>query len=382
MDFHHSRLLVAIETDATRYHGEHARRPCVLNPAETEQMLAHLATDLAVLLPEIRHCAISMAGALYDQTQLLRPGYPVFSALESVLSNHRKKGEHGPLRLGIGADDGAMPLDGLQPGDKIPIGLLQTLPIVVNGQAELVLELSDSMEHLFLERGQLSAHSARALEANFGVAVNHARFMTVTDLNAMLHLQLEHFGFLALWELLDAAINSSPVELSVTGRGGQEFTWDGQQVIARFQTFDYWATQGPGRSVSGSQQMLAKAYSDWTREYRQFLATLGAHHVVVQQYLPGSDGKALPGSFFVENSTLPPAAHAAAVTEHSSGELGTVAVTVVSETGQFNYYPLKPQGLNDLHAAIRLLPGATGDVSFPGSIVYDQQNRCLAADKV
>ena len=382
MPVHHTRLLVAIETDATRYHGENARRPRVLTPIEAEQMLAHLVTDLSTLLPDSRQCAIGMAGALYDQTQLLRPAYPVFSSLETLLLEHLDGKDFRPIRLGIGAEKDVMPADDLQPGKDIPIGLLQTLPIIISGEAELVMELSDTMEHLFLERGQLSAHSARAVEANFGVAVNHARFMTVTDLNAMLHLQLEHFGFLALWELLDAAINSSPVALSVSGQGGQEFSWDGQRVIGRFQTFDYWATQGAGRSVSGSQQMLAKAYSDWTREYRQFLATLGAHHVIVEQRLPGQGGDALPGSFFIEKSALVPARHAAAITEHSSGELGTVAVTVVNDAGQFNYYPLRPQGLNELHAAIRLLPGSTGDVSFPGSIVYDQQNRCLAADKL
>jgi len=162
----------------------------------------------------------------------------------------------------------------------------------------------------------------------------------------------------------------------------QEFQWDGNTVHCQFQTFDYWATQGAGRSVAGPEQGLAKSYSDWTREYRQYLATLGAHHVSVRQYLPGQFDQPLEGNFFVEKSMLAAARSCAKVTEHSSGELGTVAVSVMTGDGQLNFYPLLPQGLNELHAAIRKLPGDTGEVSFPGSIVYDEQSRCLAADKL
>ena len=46
------RLLVAIETDATRYYGADARRPAVLNAADAEQMLAHIAGKDARAPPE------------------------------------------------------------------------------------------------------------------------------------------------------------------------------------------------------------------------------------------------------------------------------------------------------------------------------------------
>ena len=76
------RILVAVETDATRYYGPNAARPALLGATDAEQMLAHIAADLHSLLPGISDCSLIATGALFDQTQILRPGYPVFSALE------------------------------------------------------------------------------------------------------------------------------------------------------------------------------------------------------------------------------------------------------------------------------------------------------------
>ena len=78
------RMLVAVETDATRYYGPDAIRPAVLGERDAEQLLSHLAADLKALLPEVASCSLITAGVLLDQTQVLRPGYPVFEALEDV----------------------------------------------------------------------------------------------------------------------------------------------------------------------------------------------------------------------------------------------------------------------------------------------------------
>ena len=78
----HQYILVGIETDPTRYHGEHASRPALLERVAAEQILAHIAADLTAMFPAISRCSLSMAGALFDQTQILRPRLPVYSALE------------------------------------------------------------------------------------------------------------------------------------------------------------------------------------------------------------------------------------------------------------------------------------------------------------
>jgi len=371
------RIMVAIETDATRYYGPDAVRPAVLDAARTEQLLAHLAADLQALLPELSRCSLIAAGALYDQTQVLRPGYPLFAALEATATG--ASGRFQPGLVSIGAAGGRMPVPELQPFGDIPLGMLQLLPIVVHGPAPLVAEIGQAMEYRFLEEGQLSAHSATWLGPEFGITINHARLMTLTDLSALLRLQLEHFGFLPMWELLDAALAGRAETLTVTTSAGQRYEWTDGAVHTDFQTFDHWANKGGGANLPAGRLALAEGYGDLTREMRQYLTTLQAHGLTVHVHLPGSRDR-LEGSFFREVGAAAPAVSAPVVTEHNLGGLGTIAITVVHEGRIENYYPLRPRGLNDIHARLRdRIPGGQ-TFAFPGTLMYDEATRRLRPD--
>jgi hypothetical protein len=272
-----------------------------------------------------------------------------------------------------------MPHKELQPFRNIPLGILQILPVLLTGPRDLVRELHDEMEHIFLEQGQLSAHSAKGLESHFQVSVNHARFMTITDLNAMLHLQLKHFGVLPLWQLLDAAINPTDKVWEVRTEKGLEFKWRDGVVHSYFESFDWWAQYGGGVDIVASDSQLQGAYADWTREYRRYLTMLSAHGVPVHQHLPGLEDAVLEDTFLLEESMVSPQANAFPVTEHNADDLGTIAVTVVSGNRQINFYPLQANGLNDLHQFIHE-QGMGGDVAYPGQICYDRESRRLISD--
>jgi hypothetical protein len=372
------RILVAIETDATRFYGANATRPGVLGASDSEQLLAHVAADLKALFPEVSNCSLIVAGALFDQTQVLRPSYPVFRGLESA-STGNQVDRFEPRLVSIAAQNGMMPNDDLQPLPDIPLGLLQLLPVIVQGPASLVSELGELMEYRFLEEGQISAHSAAWMETAFSVSVNHARFMTLTDLNAMLRLQLEHRGFLPMWELLDAALNGQAGSLQVSSDSGQVYEWKDGAVWTCFETFDHWSNSGGGAKVDAARQVLAAAYGDWTRETRQYLTTLSAHGLDVRFTLAGSDDP-LAGTFLTEPGISASLDGDSSITEHSYAELGTIAVTACSEGEINHYYPLNPGGLNDIHAHIRdNLPGVH-TVAFPGTILYDEKSRCLVPD--
>ena len=119
----HQYILVGIETDPTRYHGENASRPVILDRTAAEQVLAHLAADLTNLFPAINRCALTMAGALFDQTQLLSPELLIYKALETLQQSSDPGNDFQPRLLSIGARKGHMPLDELQPFEHIPLGL-------------------------------------------------------------------------------------------------------------------------------------------------------------------------------------------------------------------------------------------------------------------
>lgn len=373
------RFLVALETDATKFYGANATRPELLGSSDSEQLLAHLAADLKTLLPQISGCSLITVGALYDQTQVLRPTYPVFSALEST-PTHKRPGPFEPRLVSIPAQNGVMPDHELQPLQDIPLGPLQLLPVVVHGSCERVSELGQLMEYRFLEEGQVSAHSAAWMESAFSISVNHARFMTLTDLNAMLRLQLEHFGFLPMWELLDAALGEQSGQTQVISALGHSYEWRDSAVWTCFETFDHWSGIGAGATVDAGRQGLAAAYGDWTRETRQFLTTLNAHGLDVRFTSP-EEGISLTGTFLRQYAGPVPFEDGATITEHSYAELGTVAVTTCSADQVHHYYPINPGGLNDIHSHIRKTVPGVHTVAFPGTILYDEKTRRLVPDR-
>jgi hypothetical protein len=375
----HQHILVGIETDPTRYHGENAGRPALLDKEAAEQVLAGIAADLKAVLPGFGHCALSMAGALFDQAQVLRPQMPLYGALEILQQSTGRDGGFRPRLLGIGASNGRMPLEELQPFEEITPGVLQILPILVSAPAREMDKLAVEMEHRFPEQGQLSSDSVKDVETHFQISVNQARFMTVSSLGALLRRQLEHYGFLPLWELLEAALTQATAELEVCTAAGARFKWHEGAVHSFFETFDWWANYGAGTDSPAADQQLQSAYADWTREYRRYQRVLDAHGVRVCRHLAGLEDAELKDSFLLEESTLAPPPAAAPVTEHDADGLGTVAVTVVSRERQMNFYPLLASGLNDLHRFIRD-NGLSGDVAYPGRIHYDESFRQLTSE--
>ena len=95
-----------------------------------------------------------------------------------------------------------------------------------------------------------------------------------------------------------------------------------------------------------------------------------------------SPDEPLEGTFLIEASGLEPPADAASVTEHSFGDLGTVAVSVAVNGRLNHYYPLIPEGLNDLHRAIRDAGLTGGGVAFPGTIAYSERQRGLQVESL
>jgi hypothetical protein len=196
----------------------------------------------------------------------------------------------------------------------------------------------------------------------------------------MLHLQLDSFNFTPLWELIECALFQPEETLEISTPEGNFFRYQGGHILSPFYSFDAWAGSGPGQSVAAEKHELGKRYADWTRVQRQYLVTLRSHGLLVSQHLPGQATQPVTERFLVELSEGQDVDDHTSITEHDAGDLGTVAVTVVRDRQQFNYYPLTPGGLNDIHDLLRDTLGCSANVSFPGHICYDNQTRRLVHD--
>lgn len=369
-------FLVAIEIDPGRIR-ERAResRPnaAILDQGDSEQMLAHLAADLAKLFPDFRKCRLAAAGALFDQCQVLRPGTPVFSALASAARAHGDT----PGQTAVGATDEGMADPALRPDGEIPPSLLTLLPMLALGNRELIESLSSEMEHRFLAEGQVSPHTAGWLESAFGVGIGHARFMTLTDLNAMFRMQLEHHGYLPLWSLIDAAVSGNPDVEAQTTATGAHFQLRGERVQVIFQTFNHWARHA-GSEAGAEDDALPRAYAEWTRELRRYVSTLAAHHVPVEFRLPDDCKGEITEHFLYEDVPSPAAGSPlASITEHGWPDLGTVAITALTPDTMRHYYPLTPHGLNLIHETLGAMELVGEGMAFPGTIKFNAGQRSL-----
>lgn len=367
-------FLIAIETDPQRTTSQ-GGRPEVLNQRDAEQMLAHLTADLGSVLSGISNCHLVACGALFDQCQVLRPGLPLYEGLSGLLKNNKHEAIT-PGQTALGSTDGYFSDASLVPDSSIPPAVLLLLPIVIAGPGQLVRDLADEMEHKFLGEGQVSAHTASWLESAFGIGISHARFMTLTDLNAMFRLQLEHFGYLPLWELTDAAIMESTEALSLQADNGTQFQWQDGETRIGFQTFDYWAGKGAGRDTNEAE--LDEGYAEWSRELRRYTSTLAAHRVPMRFDLPDGCTGHVTETYLCEETESPADEQPrASITEHGWNDLGIIAITVQTPGALLNFYPLTPGGLNDIHEAIQSLDLTGEGMAFPGRVRFSQSNRRL-----
>lgn len=377
-------FLLAIEIDPEHIrHHSGGGRTALLDQGDAGQMLAHLGADLTKLLGAFRKCRLTAAGALFDQCQILRPDTPVLDALAGIAETSGKA--MSPGLTAVGAQGETMADPALQPDPILPPGLLSLLPIIASGPDDLIAELSSEMEHRFLAEGQVSAHTASWLESAFGIGIGHARFMTLIDLNAMFRMQLENFGYLPLWTLIDAAVHAAPDALVETTDNGTRLEWRDGRVHIAFQTFNHWAQQvadsgGNEGQIEGDG--LARAYAEWTRELRRYTSTLAAHHVPLAFELPEGCTGAVAGDFLYEDVDAPDVTPdvlktLASITEHGWPDLGTVAITALMPHAMRHYYPLTAQGLNRIHEALATLELAGEGMAFPGTIKFNPDKRAL-----
>ncbi len=367
----------------------------VLERPSAEALGDAIAADLVRLLPGITDMGVAIVGALYDQTQILSPKYPVHSALE-LLYRESLRGPFEARRLSIGAAGGALPKTALKPSATTPPGPMYLVPIALLGRAAVAEALSAQLERTLVDAGQASAATALLLKDQFGVEPVHAQYLSIDDLAAMLCVQLESIGLPELWTLLEGALYAPAEACWVTPPRGGAFTLRDGCVDALFQTFDAWAGVGAGAALAAEDE-LVQGYGEYVRALRQVSATLAAHGLEVEIYpilaaLP--EGPAhwtrlkpeAAAESFAETAVEGPREGAVLITEHATGQLGTLAFTVEwrDPEGKLrrreNHYPVRADGVGDCLNRLQSLPGSERTFAYPGRIVCDPEARCLVSD--
>lgn len=255
------------------------------------ELAALVAADLGRLVPEAAGLDLGLVAASFDPVELLRPAWPLHRELQRLVAHAPVGLPDAPARvIAFGARDGAMP-PALAPDPAYADGAFRLLPLLLQGDAEAMEDVGERLEQVLLDAGMAGAATALCAQSAFGVAIEHARYLTLHDLAAMMAMQYEHAGLASAWPLLESALLApddvawldAPPEPLVRVQAGQA------QVALLDEAA--WRTGGWAPEGVDDPARLARAFDRFQMRQRQLAALLEAHGIAVSYaYCPtGSD---------------------------------------------------------------------------------------------
>lgn len=261
-------------------------RHAALGADAAGELTALLGRDLAALVPVVRDCSLALMGAHFDPAEALRPGWPLHRRVLELLQ--RAPGDAAAARMvGFGADArGEVPMP-LQCDAELAGGGLRVLPFVLRGAAAGAA--GDALEEVLLDRGMAAADTALALQDGLGAQVEHARYLSLHDLLAMIALQYRNVGLEPLWRLLETALLEPQAEALLDAAPEPLARYGDGEVRIALMDPGAWRKRYAACESDGA--MLERGFDHFEARQRQFAAVLDAHAIPVQ-FVHCADGKA------------------------------------------------------------------------------------------
>jgi hypothetical protein len=337
---------------------------------EAAELAALVATDLHALVPQVDAARLALAGALFDQVELLRPGFPVWATLDELA--RRVPRGHLENVVAFGSHEGHMPAQPLEPSPTYADGPMRLLPLSLLAPAELAEALSEQLEIQLVGRGEAGALTADWLMRTLGIRLEHVRYLSRNDLLALTCVQYEHVNLAPLWALLEAALLTPyREEATMSARGLAMRYADGK---VRAQSPSQWLA-----AQTGDDAERAHAFAGIVFELRQYAALLDAHQLPLS--LPTATDEAAAGYLLETLATVEPGYDPPALFAHEAPGLGVVAVTV-AQRGDGGHaralahgYPLQPRALGPLLALLADRYAIAAELHALGRIVLDDGGR-------
>jgi hypothetical protein len=303
----------------------------VLSRTECEALADTLAQDLIRQAEGAGSGLLVVGGGLFEPAELLRPGFPAWQALSDLSRNaFLSPGGEGSV-MAIGAHQGRLPDARLSPVDGALSGQLLALPMVLRCADDDSDRLSEQFESTLFEKGGLHPPTRAAFAQATGLDTGHGQLMTLNDLIALTHVQMDTAGLGAFWPVVEQVLVQSEASAQFDLPGPLEARWCPRSgaVRVRFRTFDDFAG-------------TIDDYALWTRAYRSLSALLSLHGIdrqVESDHTLDADRHAL-----LESTGTTEAG--AGLTEQVHSDCGLLCWTLIEDRKQFNLYPLDAAGLS------------------------------------
>ena len=347
--------------------------PLTLSRDEAAELASLIAADLHTLVPQVDAARLALAGALFDQVELLRPGFPVWATLDELA--RRVPRGHLENVVAFGSHEGHMPAQPLEPSPVYAEGPMRLLPMSLLAPAALAEELSEQLEIQLVGRGEAGTLTADWLMRTLGIRLEHVRYLSRNDLLALTCVQYEHVNLAPLWSLLETALLTPyREEATMSARGLALRYADGKVLV---QSPAQWLA-----AQTGDAMERAHGFAGIVFELRQYAALLDAHQLPLQLQPDAAQQTEATHGYLLETlAAADPGYDSPTLFAHEAPGLGVIAITV-AQRGDGGHaralahaYPLQPQALGPLLALLADRYGSAGELHALGRVVLDGDGR-------
>lgn len=252
-------------------------RHAALGAQAAGELTALLGRDLAALVPAVRACDLALMAAHFDPAEALRPGWPLHRRVLELLQR-APGGATAARMVGFGADARGDVPQPLQCDAELAGGGLRVLPFVLRGAAADAA--GAELEDLLLDRGMAAADTALALQDGLAAQVEHARYLSLHDLVAMIALQYRNVGLEPLWSLLETALLEPGAEAWLDAAPEPLARYGDGEVRIALMDPGAWHKRYAVNIADGAA--LERGFEHFQARQRQFAAVLDAHAIPVQ----------------------------------------------------------------------------------------------------
>ncbi|MEO6799825.1 MAG: hypothetical protein ABI178_07805 [Rhodanobacter sp.] len=367
-------VVLALETVA----GE-PPAPMTLSRDDAAALAQLVAADLLKLVPQVERARLVLAGALFDQVELLRPGFPVWAILDELA----RRAPRGTLEsvVAFGHHEGHMPAPGLEPSSTYAAGPMRLLPISLLVPADLADELSTQLEIQLIGRGEAGVPTADCLMRMLGIRLEHLRYLSRNDLLALACVQYEHVNLAPLWTLLETALLTPERDESTMSARGLPLRYAGGTVWV--QSPAQWLARQTGEPAQRAHDFAGIVF-----ELRQYAALLDAHQVPLQLQSADITAESMDGYLLETRAAAQADLGAPRLYAHEAPGLGVVAVTVAQPAGAerarvlAHGYPMQSRALGLLLQRLATQYGIASECEALGRVVLDEAGRLGAPSAV
>lgn len=259
----------------------------MLSRAAAEGLVQPMAQQLGRFLSADHEYGLAWAAAAYDPAQLLRRGFPLHHELAELFHAGQRQGVLPGQTLTLAERDGRMPTALLVPELALGQQSLLAIPVALSGSDEAIALAQSRLESELFEAGLADPAITLALAADYGVAFEHVRWLSVMDLLAMMAAQLDNVGFGPAWQLIEEHLLGQPAQdMSTQTALGQGLHLDDDAVWMDVLSYSLYARL-PG--VSDDPDERIEAFVARVLEQRQIQALLQAHGLPLRFRLPRAE---------------------------------------------------------------------------------------------